>query len=285
MKTTFLSPAELAPHQNDPNWRVIDCRFDLAKPGWGREDYARAHIPGAVFADLNLELSSPITPATGRHPLPDPEAFIELMCRLGISNQTQVVVVDTAAGAFAARLWWMLSCWFEHPSVAVLEGGFTRWQHEGYPVASGSETPPHGNFSRNPQSNCYVTAAEVNALRHNTQYRLIDARSPERYRGESEPIDRLAGHIPGAVNRPHTQNLARGGLLEQPETLRQQFLDLLAGLPASQAIVYCGSGVTSCLHLVTMQHIGLPGSRLYVGSWSEWIGDPKRPIAIGSDPG
>lgn len=284
MYTTFISPAELSSHLDDPLWRIIDCRFDLANPAWGEQDYQRAHIPGAVFADLNRDLSAPITPTSGRHPLPAPQDFIALLKRLGVSENTQVVVVDTVAGAFAARLWWMLR-YYGHSAVAVLEGGLSNWQRQGYPLSSGSESCPPGQFHGEPQPNWMVTTAELDVLRHDPRYRIIDARAAERYRGESEPIDAIAGHIPGAVNRPHLQNLARAGLLLPAETLRQQFLELLGDIPPQNAIVYCGSGVTSCFHILAMHHAGLHGARLYVGSWSEWIRDPQRPIATGPQPG
>lgn len=282
MYTTILSPSELSKHLSDPDFIIIDCRFELLKPEWGFLDYRRAHIPGSVYADLNTDLSSPITSESGRHPLPDSDRFCQTMSRLGIDSSKQVVVIDTVAGAFAARLWWLLRT-YGHQAVAVLEGGFGRWEFENYPISTGTEENPPANFIGIPQTSAYFTTSDIEAIHNDPAYRIIDARAAPRYRGETEPIDPVAGHIPGAVNRFHTDNLSRGGLFQSPEILRNQFLDLLNGVPAENAIIYCGSGVTSCFHILAMEIAGLPGAKLYPGSWSEWIRDPQRPISIGNE--
>lgn len=282
MYTTILPPSELSKHLTDPNFIIVDCRFDLLKPEWGFLDYQRAHIPGSVFADLNTDLSSPITAASGRHPLPNPDQFCKTMSRLGIDASKQVIVVDTVAGAFAARLWWLLHT-YGHQAVAVLEGGFGRWEFENYPISSGIEVNPPTNFVCILQTNDYLTTQDMERIHNDPAYRIIDARAAPRYRGEIEPIDPIAGHIPGAVNRFHTDNLSRGGLFQSPEILRKQFLDLLNGVPAENTVIYCGSGVTSCFHILAMEIAGLPGAKLYPGSWSEWIRDPQRPISVGND--
>lgn len=278
MFTTIITTQELNHNLHNPDCVIVDCRFDLAAPEWGYTDYLRAHISGSVYADLNKDLSSPITAASGRHPLPDEKDFISTMSRLGIDSSKQVVVVDTVAGAFAARLWWMLRL-YGHFSVAVLEGGFGRWEHEKRPVSEGLESNLPSIFTGTPNRNWYVTTSQLESLYQDPAYRVIDARAAPRYRGEVEPIDSVAGHIPGAVNRFHTDNLTRGGLFASPEVLREQFMQLLNGVPPDHAIVYCGSGVTSCFHLLAMEMAGLKGARLYPGSWSEWIRDPHRPVA------
>ncbi len=278
MFTTIISTQEL--HQNlyDPGFVIIDCRFDLAAPKWGYADYLRAHIPGSVYADLNQDLSSPVTPDSGRHPLPNEKEFTSTMSRFGIDSSKQVVVVDTVAGAFAARLWWMLRL-YGHFSVAVLEGGFGRWENEKRPISEGVEANSPSIFSGTPSNDWFITTTQLESLYQDPTYRVIDARAAPRYRGEVEPIDPVAGHIPGAVNRFHTNNLTRGGLFASPEILREQFLQILNGVSPDHTIVYCGSGVTSCFHLLAMEMAGLKGARLYPGSWSEWIRDPRRPIA------
>jgi thiosulfate/3-mercaptopyruvate sulfurtransferase len=258
----------------------VDCRFDLTNPDWGFEDYQQGHIPGSVYAHLDHDCSAPPTPHTGRHPLPSPQEFARTLERLGISNHTQVVTLDTSGGSFAARFWWMLK-WLGHSSVAVLNGGWNAWKSAGFPIAQGVETRPQGNFVPNPQPDKYITTSEMVKLLGKSEYKIIDARAPERYRGEFEPLDPVAGHIPGSLNRFHEKNLARAGKLKSAEILRKEFRELIGDTPPHQVIVYCGSGVTSCHHLLAMEHAGIQGAKLYAGSWSEWIRDPSRPIEVG----
>ncbi len=278
--TTLIEADDLFKHLNNPCWVIVDCRFDLTNPDWGFEDYQRGHIPGSVYAHLDHDLSAPPTPDTGRHPLSSPSEFATTLERLGISNDSQVVALDTSGGSFAARLWWMLK-WLGHNSVAVLNGGWNAWKSKGFPIAQGIESKQRGKFIPHPQSGKYVTTHELIQLMGNPTFKLVDARAPQRYRGEFEPLDPVAGHIPGSINRFHENNLARAGKLKPAELLRKEFEEILGETPPHQVIVYCGSGVTSCHHLLAMEYAGIQGAKLYAGSWSEWIRDPNRPIETG----
>jgi thiosulfate/3-mercaptopyruvate sulfurtransferase len=275
---TIISTEVLAQHLKDPNWVIIDCRFELMDPAWGFEEYQSFHIPGAIYANLDKDLSAPKTPQTGRHPLPDPEKFLRKIAEWGITPEKQVVVYDTAAGAFAARLWWMLRL-YDLTTVAVLDGGIGAWLAEKRETNSGIETAKASAplLKLTYDANMIASADQVEQIRQDPGFLLLDARSPIRYRGEEEPIDPVAGRIPGAVNRFHTENLTRDGVLKPAEVLQIEFSELLGNIPPSNVVVYCGSGVTSCFHLLAMEHIGLTGARLYAGSWSEWIRDPSRP--------
>jgi len=276
--TTIISVDDLYHHFDDPDWAIIDCRFDLTNPGWGHENYHQSHIPGSVYAHIDQDLSGPITPQSGRHPLPDIQQIVERLSSWGVGNQSQVVVYDTLGGAYAARLWWLMRM-LGHQAVAVLDGSFKAWLETQYPVTSGIEAHTPALFTPDPQTHMVADTSEVNRIRTDPAYCLIDARTPERFRGEHEPIDSAAGHIPGAVNRFHGENLAPDGKFRSPGQLKEQFRSLIGNTPPERVIVYCGSGVTSCHHILAMELAGLSGSRLYVGSWSEWIRDPDRPIA------
>ena len=278
--TTLVSTDLLAEHLDDPDWVVVDCRYDLKVLDWGFAEYQRAHVPGAVFADLLKDLSSPPSPDTGRHPLPAPEQFVARASSWGIASGKQVIVYDHTVGAFAARLWWTLR-YYGHMAVALLDGGFPKWLREGRPSRSGVESRVPARFEGQPHAAEAVEAAEVERIRLDPGHRLVDARTATRYRGEQEPLDPVAGHIPGAVNRFHEANVGPDGTFPPPEVLKEQFAALPGGAPPEQAVVYCGSGVTSAHHLVAMERAGLPGARLYVGSWSEWIRDEKRERAKG----
>jgi thiosulfate/3-mercaptopyruvate sulfurtransferase len=280
--TTLISPQDVLSNLHRQDWVIVDCRFDLMQPEWGFLSYQEGHIPKAVYADLDRDLSGPRTPLTGRHPLPDPEVFCQRLSRWGIDHTKQVVVYDTVGGAFAARLWWMLRL-FNHKAVAVLNGGFDHWVRQGYPVEKDIHTPPPTIFHAQPNWDLMVTTLEIEQHLRRPRFLLIDARAPERYRGETEPIDPVAGHIPGAVNRFHQNNLNPDGTFKSPMTLREEFTALLGSTPPEQVVVYCGSGVTSCHHILAMEIAGLPGARLYVGSWSEWIRDPNHPVATGTE--
>ena len=281
--TTIISPAEVAEHLDDPQWIVVDCRFVLTQPAAGRAAYEQAHIAGAVYAHLDDDLSAPIEPGvTGRHPLPEPETAAETLGRLGIGDGMQVVAYDDQNGLVAARLWWMLR-WLGHDAVAVLDGGWQRWQAEGRTTRPGVETRALATFTPQPRPELVVTADDVERERQNPAVRVMDARAGARYRGEQEPIDPVAGHIPGAISAPLTENLDAAGNWLPPEDLRQRYAALLDEMPAEQAIMYCGSGVSAGHNLLAMAHAGLPEARLYAGSWSEWITDPARPIATGAD--
>lgn len=281
--TQIIRAIDLEARLNQPDLVIVDCRFDLSQPDWGFSDYLRSHIQGAVFAHLDYDLSGPRTALNGRHPLPDPQAFRDTASRLGIDRSKQVVVYDTSGGAMAARLWWLLK-YYGFDRVAMLDGGYYEWRNHLFPTESGSRANKTTVFTGAPDPRMIVTTGEMQTISAKKSITIIDARSPERYRGERELIDPVAGHIPGAVNRFHELNLGRDGLFRPADDLKQEFLDLLGNTPPDKAVVYCGSGVTSAHHLVAMSLAGMPLARLYAGSWSEWIRDPDRPIARGSTP-
>ena len=270
---TLVETGHLAHH---PEWRVFDCRHDLADPGLGERQYRQSHIPGARFAHLDRDLSAPKTGNNGRHPLPDPKAFAAWLETQGLKPSDQVVAYDAGSGAMAARLWWLLR-WAGHEAAAVLDGGFSKWIAEGRPVTT--EVPRFGssNYKLNFGTGLAVNVAFVESNLNNVL--LLDARAPARYRGEAEPIDPVAGHIPGALNRYNAENVTADGTSKSSVELKQDFLALLGGRPPSEVVNYCGSGVAACHNLLAMEVAGLPGARLYAGSWSEWIADPRRPIA------
>jgi len=278
MYTTLVSPQVLRSHLSDPEWVIVDCRFDLMQPDWGFRSYQESHIPNAVYADLDRDLSGPRTAKSGRHPLPDPKQFLARLGSWGIDATKQVVVYDTVGGAFAARLWWMLRL-YQHLAVAVLDGGFGHWVRLGYPVESGIHTNAPTTYTAQPKMEQVATTQEVEQNLNQQRLVLIDARAPERYRGELEPIDPVAGHIPGALNRFHQENLKPDGTFKPARQLKREFRALLGETPPEKVVFYCGSGVTSCHHLLAMEIAGLSGARLYAGSWSEWIRNPAHPVA------
>ena len=275
--TTLIGTDELAGHLADARWITVDCRFQLADQAWGRHEYLTAHIPGAVYAHLNQDLSAPLTGANGRHPLPDPETLIQTFIRLGIGSGMQVVVCDQDSGMFASRLWWMLR-WMGHESVALLDGGFRKWLAEGRPVDTGNNARPPGRFTGAPQPGMALGARDVLALLGRSDVKLLDARAQERYRGDIEPIDRVPGHIPGAVNYHFQQNVDDQGQFRSPEALRSRLSMTLGDTPPDHVVHYCGSGVTACHNVLAMEIAGLRGAKLYPGSWSEWSSDPARPV-------
>jgi thiosulfate/3-mercaptopyruvate sulfurtransferase len=266
----------------DRGLAVIDCRFDLMDPGAGHRTYLAGHIPGARYADLNADLSAPVSAASGRHPLPRPELLAATLGRLGIGNDSQVVAYDEANGSFAARLWWLLR-WLGHSSVAVLDGGFKAWISAGGASVPGEDHGDRKVFVPRMDSQAVVGSEDILPLLE-SQHLLLDARSAERYAGAAEPIDPVAGHIPGAVNHPLTLNLAGDGRFLPPEELHRRWAARLAGRPVQEVIAMCGSGVTACHNLLSLEIAGLRGAKLYAGSWSEWIRDPQRPIARGAEP-
>jgi thiosulfate/3-mercaptopyruvate sulfurtransferase len=263
---------------------TFDCRFDLGAPDAGREAYAAAHIPGAQYADLNRDLSSPVTSASGRHPLPAPIAAAAFFAAAGVGAATQVIAYDDGHGAFAARVWWILN-WLGHSRVAVLNGGFKAWTDYGGALESGGAAPNPSlaaHFAPHPRPQCVAHAADVLEALTDPRRLLLDARAPERFAGSVEPLDPVAGHVPGAVNHPFTANLAADGRFLSAEALRRLWLQRLAGTDPAHAILMCGSGVTACHNLLALARAGLPGAKLYAGSWSEWIRDPGRPVARGA---
>lgn len=277
MYTTLITAADLAPHTADPNWLIVDCRFDLAKPDSGEQAYRQGHIPGAVYAHLDRDLSSPITAESGRHPLPEPERFARRLSDWGVSHETQVIAYDADTSAFAARLWWMLR-WVGHKAVAVLDGGLRAWTQSGLPTTT--EVPKHtpSHFIARPNRDAWLSTSEV-AERVQAGWRLLDARAPERFGGKVEPIDPVAGHVPGAVNHPLGTNLDSTARFLDANELRARYTTSQAGVEDDRTIAMCGSGVTACHLLLAMEVAGKHGARLYAGSWSEWIRDSSRPIA------
>ena len=282
--TTLVSVTELAIHRDDTRWIILDCRHDLVDPGAGRAAFATGHIPGARFAAIDTDLSDK-TPAAdgmfrGRHPLPQRAAFLDTLRGWGIDDDTQVVAYDAQGGMFAARLWWMLR-WVGHTRAAVLDGGLPAWSAAGLPLASGVEVPPaaRGNVADRPALTSMVQVQEIVADLGRGERTVIDARAPDRFRGENETLDPVGGHIPGAKNRFFKDNLQADGRFKPAAELRAAF-EKLVGDP-SAAIMQCGSGVTACHNLLAMEVAGLPGAALYPGSWSEWCADEARPVATG----
>jgi thiosulfate/3-mercaptopyruvate sulfurtransferase len=263
-----------------PSLAVVDCRFDLMNPGAGHQAYLKGHIPGARYADLNRDLSAPVTARTGRHPLPAPEAFAARLGELGVANDTQVVAYDDANSSMAARLWWMLR-WLGHTAVAVLDGGFKAWLAHGGAVESREIAAAGAHFTPRVDPRAMLTTAEVERALQDGTALLVDARAAERFAGSVEPIDPVAGHVPGAVNHPFTANLGADGRFLPAALLGQRWRERLAGKNPEQLVAMCGSGVTACHHLLSLEAAGIHGGRLYAGSWSEWIRDPRRPIARG----
>jgi thiosulfate/3-mercaptopyruvate sulfurtransferase len=287
MFTTLIEPPELAAHLDCADWAILDCRFELARPAWGERAWAAAHIPHALYAHLDRDLSGPPTAGSGRHPLPAVETLAALFGRFGIDARVQVVAYDQGPGAIAARLWWLLR-WLGHPAVAVLNGGFAAWERAGLPLSASRETRAPRRFRALPAAAQVVSTAQIaaavaaDALARGDPV-LVDARSAERFAGENETLDPVAGHIPGARNHPHASNLdAEGRFLPAPE-LARAWMATLRGRPAAAAVAMCGSGVTACHDLLALEVAGLPGARLYAGSWSEWIRDPARAVARGAE--
>lgn len=282
--TTLISVDELKAHLEDPNWVILDCRFTLAEPEKGSNDYQRGHIPGAVYAHLENDLCSPIIPGkTGRHPLPTVDDLARVFSQWGITDRVQVVAYDdwdAAPGAIAARLWWTLQ-WLGHEAVAVLDGGWKYWTMQGGPVSTDHVPHAAAVFTPRVKRALLATSDFVDRVRTDNRYAIFDSRSRERYEGKMEPIDPIAGHIPGAVSAPYIENCGEDGLFLKPEALRDRFEKCLDGLPTEKAIYYCGSGVTGAHNVLALAHAGMGLARLYAGSWSEWITDPDRPIAVG----
>lgn len=277
MATTLVSVEELASHLGDPAWIVCDCRHDLADHDAGSRAYAEGHVPGARFIHLDLDLSGPKTGLNGRHPLPHPLTFGLRLGALGIDGSKQVVAYDATGGPYAARLWWMLR-WVGHTSVAVLDGGWDAWWRAGQPVSRDRPSPVATTFTLRPRPELAVDAAFISAHLGKSQAQVIDARSADRFRGENETLDPVAGHIPGAMNRFFRANLSSDGRFKSNPELQQEFRALLGGHDPTSVIHQCGSGVTACHNLLAMEHAGLTGSRLYPGSWSEWVSNPARPV-------
>ena len=284
MSHTLIDAPDLAAMLNDPatDLLVLDCRFSLAAPEAGRQAHQAGHVPGALYAHLDQDLSGPKTGLNGRHPLPTPDAFIATLRHWGLRDDTEVVAYDDAGGMFAARAWWMLR-WVGHAKVRVLDGGWSRWQAQGGAVSTGASilrTPPRTPSMvtltpSEPHSPILIDFVQAK-LGHPGALQLVDARAPDRFRGENETLDPVGGHIPGAVNRFFQLNLAEDGRFKPPQLLRDEFNALLGPRALHTVVHQCGSGVTACHNLLAMAHAGLHGSRLYAGSWSEWCADQGR---------
>lgn len=276
----LVSAAELQELLAGQSVVVVDCRFDLVYPHKGREDWLTAHIPGAVYANLDEDLSAPIQPYTGRHPLPETDVFAKFLASAGWAGEKLLVAYDDGSNAISSRLWWMMK-YYGKPA-ALLNGGFGAWLKAGYAVESGIPLVT-GSVPEllEPDLNMIVSADSIREKLNSAKEPILDARAPERFSGEVEPLDTRAGHIPGALNRPFTENLDVNGHFRSAQELRSEFEALLGNTSTEKVIHSCGSGVTACHNLFAMELAGLGGSRLYPGSWSHWIRDPDRPIATG----
>lgn len=290
MYTTLIEPAELAASLTHTagQWAIVDCRFDLARPDWGEAAYAAGHVPSALYAHLDRDLSGPISPTTGRHPLPSPERLADTLGSWGIDASVQVVAYDQGNGAYASRLWWLLR-WAGHQKVTVLNGGFGAWQQAGLPVETTvTQRQRRTFFFRSGDEQVVSTAELERAVREGTLASgaavLVDARAADRFAGENETIDPVAGHIPGARNHPFARNVDAHGRFLPAEELRERWTATLgAGAARRGAVIaMCGSGVTACHNLLALQIAGLGGAKLYAGSWSEWIRSPEHPVARGA---
>ncbi len=281
--TTLINPQQLAERLTKPNWVIFDSRFSLADPDRGRRDYQKSHIFKAIYAHLNDDLSGPIVPGvSGRHPLPDVEVISRFFSQSGLDQTSQVIVYDDAGGAMAVRIWWLLR-WLGHEAVAVLDGGWQKWTADGYPTTVELPIVTPRVFVPHVQSEMWLTSEHVAARLGDQRFKLFDSRNADRYRGENETIDPIAGHIPGAISAPYADNLNPDGTFKSIEQLRARFEALLGETPADQAAFYCGSGITAVHNLIALEYAGLGEAKLYAGSWSEWITDPSHPISTGAE--
>lgn len=275
---TLISAGTLGEELDATDLRVFDCRFSLADSEQGHRTYLEGHIPGAAYVHLDNDLSAPVTANTGRHPLPDKDILTGRLGELGIDADKRVVVYDDASGAIAARMWWLLR-WLGHDRVAVLDGGFKSWVANGLGIRSGEERYPQTAFTSRPDDALWCSAGAVELELQQGHAILVDARDEARFQGKVEPLDKVAGHIPGSLNHPFIRNLGSDQCFLPRESLREAFSALIHPRQPQEVIHSCGSGVTACHNLLAMEHCGLSGSRLYVGSWSDWITDPGRPVA------
>ncbi len=279
--SNLIQVAELAKQLGDPNLVIIDTRYALSDLDYGRHVYTEAHLPGAIYLDLATDLSDPLTEHGGRHPLPDPARLAQVLGRCGIGNQSEVVVYDDAGGMYAGRLWWLLR-WLGHDAVRVLDGGYPAWKTAGQAITSEESLPIARHFVPRPRPDMLLSMEEVRSRLNRGGITLLDARAPERYRGETEPLDPQAGHIPGALNRPFADNLdpQKIGCFKSAEQLRHDLTPLELEC-AQEVIVYCGSGVTACHNLLALEEAGYRGARLYAGSWSDWVSYAENPVETG----
>lgn len=280
MFRTIVAVDELAAHLNDPNWIVVDCRHSLQDFSAGRRAHEEAHIPGAFFADVETELAGPKTGKNGRHPMPDAQTFATFMRELGANPGTQIVAYDAGGDMFAARMWFLCRH-FGHDAAAVLDGGFAAWTAAGNPVEAGVKARRGGGtFAAHPRRELTVDARDVLKSLETRDFAVLDARGADRFAGQNETIDPVAGHIPGALNRPFKQNFDDSGQFKTAAQLHQEFEAI--GVHPKHIVHQCGSGVSAAVNYLAMEIAGSEGSRVYPGSWSEWIADPTRPVATGS---
>lgn len=278
----LITPQQLAERLEAPGVVILDCRFALEDIDYGQRSYALGHIAGAHFADLERDLSGPVAKGrSGRHPLPDPQQLAQRLREWGVDNDSQVVLYDDGPGAFAARAWWLLAWLGKRDAVFILDGGLKAWHAAGLPLSLDPPSRREGTFSGKPDMGLLIDAADLAKRLEDPAMTLLDARALPRFRGEVEPIDPVAGHIPGAQCAAFTDNLGPDGRFLAPEQLRQRFAEKLQGRAPEQLVAYCGSGVTACHNLFALALAGYPLARLYAGSWSEWINDPRHPVATG----
>ena len=275
---TIISASELANNLDNPNWAILDCRDSLMDAGYGHRSYLEAHIPNASFCRLFDDFSSPITPKTGRHPLPDMKKLSVKLGDWGIDENTQVVVYDDMGGAIAARMWWQIRT-LGHKNVALLNGGLKHWLSQDLPMTTEIKQAEQKEFKGHFDDEQLILVDMVLDNIDAKNFGLLDARAAPRYRGEKEPFDPVAGHVPNAINRDFMDNLNEQGLFISPETLKQEFESILEQSPNQQIVHMCGSGVTANHNMLAMEIAGLTGSKLFLGSWSQWVTDASRPVA------
>lgn len=278
----LISPQALEQRRTQPGWVILDCRFALEDPDYGQRSYAEGHIAGASFADLERDLSGPVTKGvTGRHPLPEPGVLIERFQAWGINHDSDIVLYDDGPGAYAARAWWLLAWLGKREGVYLLDGGLKAWHAAGLPLSLDPPAVTRGSFSGSPDVDLLLSAQALEKRLGQPDMTLLDARALPRFKGEVEPIDPVAGHIPGAQCAAFTDNLGADGRFLPADQLRQRFAAQLGGRSPTELVAYCGSGVTACHNLFALCLAGYPLGRLYAGSWSEWINDPQRGVAKG----
>ena len=278
--TTVISAEDLNVHLDDDNWVVVDSRFTLTAPEAGRRLYEDGHILGAHYLHLDDDLASTVTESTGRHPLPEPDVLAKKLGELGIDNNTQVIAYDDTFGAMSSRLWWLLR-WMGHDKVALLDGGLPAWTRKKMPLTPDVTTTPQKEFIPTLRNELAIDTATMETVVDSGDSVIIDVRAEERFTGEVEPLDKVAGHIPGAINLPFEDNLDIDGTFMSKDEMVELYEDLLGDKNANQVVMMCGSGVTACHNLLAMEIAGFNGARLYAGSWSEWITDPAHPVATG----
>lgn len=277
---TIISVKDLNNNLGTKNWFIFDCRFLLKDPEGGLKKFNQGHIPGAQFADMDKDLASPMTATSGRHPLPDPNEFIKKLQSWGLNNSSQIICYDDMSGAFAARMWWLLK-WLGHNDVAVLDGGIDKWTASGLALEKDVKQQEAGTFSGQANNAMWVDVEFVQKELEKNKINLLDARSDERFTAKDTKTDPVAGHVPGAISFPFAGNLSKQGVFLSADELQQRFAPIVSNTKNKEVINMCGSGVTACHNLLAMSIAGQPLTRLFVGSWSEWIKDKSRPVATG----